>query len=241
MPSPPAARATIDLLQRESLTTVVRHEVERMIVGGEVGAGDKLSEEAVAGRLGVSRGPVREAFRALAESGLVQFEKNRGVFVRRVSIEEADEIYDIRAALDQHVGRRLAESITTEQLKALRTLVERMERAVAQEDVKTYSDLNLRFHDTLLAFTGNAKLIETYRRLVNELNLYRRDALLHDKALLVSVAEHKAIVKAIAGRDPEAAGRVLYDHVMASRERMHRAIGAPPSTRKPAGTPRKNP
>jgi phosphonate utilization transcriptional regulator len=240
MPSQPA-KAAIDLLQRESLTSVVRDEVERMIVGGEFEAGAKLSEETVAGRLGVSRGPVREAFRALAESGLVQFEKNRGVFVRRVSIEEADEIYDIRAALDQHVGRRLAEHITAEQLKALRSLVERMERAVAQDDVKAYSQLNLGFHDTLIEFTGNAKLIETYRRLVNELNLYRREALLHDKAHLVSVAEHKAIVKAIASRDPEAAGRVLYDHVMASRERMHRAVDAPPSARAPAGNPRKNP
>ena len=57
----------------------------------------------------MSRGPVREAFRALEGSGLVRLEKNRGVFVRQISVEEADEIYELRAVLDEFVGRRVAQ------------------------------------------------------------------------------------------------------------------------------------
>ena len=63
-----------------------------MILAGELPAGSKLNEAVIAERLGVSRGPVREAFRALEESGLVRLEKNRGVFVRLIPVEEADEI-----------------------------------------------------------------------------------------------------------------------------------------------------
>jgi DNA-binding GntR family transcriptional regulator len=100
-----SASNALEILQSQSLTMLVQKEIERMIVGGEVGAGAKLSENALAVRLGVSRGPVREAFRALEESGLVRLEKNRGVFVRQVSIEEADEIYELRAALDEFAGR----------------------------------------------------------------------------------------------------------------------------------------
>jgi DNA-binding GntR family transcriptional regulator len=69
--------------------------------------------------MGVSRGPVREAFRMLEEAGLVRTEKNRGVFVRDIPIDEAVEIFDLRAAMDELVGRQLAENITPAQLKEL--------------------------------------------------------------------------------------------------------------------------
>ena len=218
----------IGLLQSHSLTTLVQHEIERLIISGELSAGDKLNEAMLAERLGVSRGPVREAFRALAETGLVRIEKNRGVFVREVTLEEADEIYEVRAALDQLVGRRLAESIRPEQLKELRGILERMEKATAKQDIDAYYPLNLQFHDTLVQFTGNKKLLATYRRIVNELNLYRRETLASSGGgLPVSTAEHKKIFDAIASGDPERAGRALYDHVAASRGRMHHAKGMP--------------
>jgi phosphonate utilization transcriptional regulator len=218
----------ISLLQSHSLTTLVQHEIERLIVSGELSVGDKLNEAVLAERLGVSRGPVREAFRALEESGLVRMEKNRGVFVREVSIEEADEIYEVRAALDQLVGRRLAVSIRPEQLKELRGILEHMDQAAAKHDVDAYYPLNLQFHDALVAFTGNKKLLATYRRIVNELNLYRRDTLAAEgDGLLVSTAEHRRIFEAIASGDADRAGMALYDHVTASRERMHRVKGVP--------------
>ena len=222
----PTHHTTIQLLQSHSLTTLVQQEIARLIETGELSAGDKLNEWSVAERLGVSRGPVREAFRALAETGLLRMEKNRGVFVRQVSIKEAEEIYEVRAALDQLVGRRLAEIIRPEQLKELCVIVDGMEKAAAKQDVDAYYPLNLRFHDTLVRFTGNSKLLTTYRRIVNELNLYRRDALAGEKGnLLVSTREHKKIVDAIASGDPDRASRALHDHVAAGRERMHRAHG----------------
>src|SRR5437763_15415351 len=164
----PTQRTAIQLLQSHSLTTLAQQEIARLIETGELSAGDKLNEWGVAERLGVSRGPVREAFRALAETGLLGLEKNRGVFVRQVSIKEADEIYEVRAALDQLVGRRLAEIIRPEQLKELCVIVDGMEKAAAKQDVDAYYPLNLRFHDTLVRFTGNSKLLTTSRRIANE-------------------------------------------------------------------------
>ena len=109
-PQPPGA--TIALVQSNSLPMLVQKELERMILAGDLAAGAKLNEASVADTLGVSRGPVREAFRALEESGLVRLEKNRGVFVRQISVAEADEIYEVRAALDEWTGRRLAQTAT---------------------------------------------------------------------------------------------------------------------------------
>jgi DNA-binding GntR family transcriptional regulator len=95
-----APGAAIEMLRSHSLTTLVLGELRRQIVGGELAGGAKLNEADIAARLRVSRGPVREAFRALEQSGLVRTEKNRGVFVRQLSLREADEIYELRAALD---------------------------------------------------------------------------------------------------------------------------------------------
>ena len=137
MPALAAAAAphpTITLLQTSSLSSVVQGELERMILSGELRPGEKLTEMALAARLGVSRGPLREAFRMLDESGLVRTEKNRGVFVRDLPVEEAIEIFDLRAAMDELVGRRLAVSIAPAALKEIRGLVEQMEQAVKAKD-----------------------------------------------------------------------------------------------------------
>jgi len=210
---------TIALLRSASLSSAAQQEIERMILDGEIAAGSKLTEAWLSERLGVSRGPIREAFRMLEEAGLVRQEKNRGVFVREIPLEEALEIYDLRAAMDELVGRRLAETITPEQMKTMKGLVERLEAAARASDADAYHLANLQFHDTLVAFTGNRKLAGVYRRLVRELALFRRRNLVDETVLPHSAAEHRAILKAIASGNAEQAGRVMYEHVMESKER----------------------
>ena len=219
-PPPPPS---IALLQASSLSTLVQAELERMILAGELGPGERLVEVALAARLGVSRGPLREAFRRLEEAGLVRTEKNRGVFVRDLPIEEAVEIFELRATIDEWVGRRLAAGLAPAAVKELRGLVEAMERAVRVRDATTYHVLNLGFHDRLVELAGNGKLTAIYRRLVKELSLFRRLGLAEDNGLPTSVAEHRQIVKAISAGDADAAGRVLFDHAMLSKERMLRS------------------
>jgi phosphonate utilization transcriptional regulator len=210
---------TIALLQTSSLASVVQQEVERAILEGEFAPGTKLTEAMLAGRLGVSRGPVREAFRMLEEAGLVRTEKNRGVFVRDIPMDEAVEIFDLRAAMDELVGRQLAASITPAQLKEVRGMVDAMEKAVKSEDARHYHLLNLQFHDRLVEMAGNRKLTSIYRKLIKELSLFRRLNLADGWLLPISAGEHRSIVKAIAAGDPDAAGRAMARHVMDSKQR----------------------
>src|SRR5690349_9454887 len=161
-----ALHPTITLLQTSSLTSLVQAELERLILSGELAPGEKLTEMALATRLGVSRGPLREAFRMLEEAGLVRTEKNRGAFVRDIPIDEATEIFDLRAAMDELGGRQLSASITPAQLKEVRSLVDAMERAVKAEDARGYHLLNLQFHDRLVEMAGNRKLTAIYRKLI---------------------------------------------------------------------------
>jgi DNA-binding GntR family transcriptional regulator len=123
----------------------------------------------------VSRGPLREAFRMLEEAGLVRTEKNRGVFVRDIPIDEAVEIFDLRAAMDELVGRRLAEAHHAGAAEGDASgLVDAMERSVKAQDTRAYHLLNLQFHDRLVEMAGNSKLCTIYRKLIKELSLFRR-------------------------------------------------------------------
>ena len=216
-----AADHPIALLQAHSLPGLVQRELERMILAGDLAAGAQLREAEVASMLGVSRGPVREAFRALEESGLVRLEKNRGVFVRQIGVDEADQIFELRAVLDEFAGRRAAQNQTPADVRVLRSLVQRMEEAVAGGDVDGYLEANVAFHDLIVQLAGNPKLTLLYRRLVNELRLHRRTSLARAGRLAVSIREHRAIVAAIASGKAAEAGRALYAHAMASRGRVH--------------------
>src|ERR1700690_1334970 len=120
------APSALQLVQSSSLPALVQIEIEQLILRGELGIGQRINERGLAVRLGTSRGPVREALRALEESRLVRSEKNRGVFVREISVAEADEIYDIREALDQLIGQRVAERSTADQRRELKAVVAEM-------------------------------------------------------------------------------------------------------------------
>ncbi len=232
-----ATQPTIELLRQNSLTTLVQREIERRILGGELAPGLKLNEAELAAELRVSRGPVREAFRALEQAGLVRTEKNRGVFVRQVSLEEANEIYEVRAALEGLIGRLAAKRIRPEQLEKIRAVVKRMHAVSRELDAAAYYPLNVEFHELLAQATGNRALLANYRRVVNELDLYRRETIARSAENIPnSTRDHEAIVNAVAKGDEKLSERLLFDHVIDSRERLHKALANPPMrSAKPAG------
>lgn len=212
----------LTLVQRTSLTRLVAESVEKLILSGELAPGAKLNEAALAERLGVSRGPLREAFRMLEESGLIRQQKNRGAFVREIALDEAADIYDVRAGLDATAGRLLASRITPAQLATLRGMTERMQSAAHTEDIDGFHVLNLHFHDQIVEMTGNGALLEIYRKLVKQLTLFRRRNLFAPMAIPHFADEHSAIVDLLATGDGERCAQALYAHAQGGRQRMLR-------------------
>lgn len=207
------------LVQSTSLTRLVAESVEKLILSGELAPGAKLNEVALSERLRVSRGPLREAFRTLEESGLIHQEKNRGAFVREIALSEAADIYDVRAGLDATAGRLLAARITAEQLGVLRALTNNM-LSVGAHEVDRFHAMNLTFHDQIVTLVGNPSLSGTYGKLVKQLTLFRKRNLLAPRAIPRFAEEHSNIVDLLEAGDATGCAEALFAHAQGGRLRM---------------------
>jgi len=218
---------TLDFLKQNSLPSLVQEELERMLRGGAFSAGAPLRESALANQLGVSRGPIREAFRSLEEKGLVRVEKNRGVFVRTITPQEADDIFEVRSALEELIVSRIVGAPDCLTESGLPQLLDRAQRLAADADFAGCHALNVEFHRRLAELSGNASLLQTYQRLVDELSLFRQQAHASTpdaSSLRQSVADHQELYAALVAGNKRLALRVLRQHVEASRKRLHKLL-----------------
>ena len=208
----------LKLIRPKSLASVVQAEVERRIIDGDIAPGDRINENSLAAEMGISRGPIREACSALVKAGLLEFIVNRGCFVRVVSIDEAKDLYVLRASLMRLAGQLLAARITDREMESLREMVEEMARAAAVEDFQGYYRINRRFHDSIVEFVDNKRLREICIGLDKELHLYRTQSI--SRSLKESDREHKEIIAALASRDSEKAGEAFASHIHNSMARF---------------------
>src|SRR5215471_17381854 len=217
------ADATLQLVKEHSLTTALKAELERLIFDGKIKVGERINESTLAAHFKTSRGPLREALQALGEQGLISFARNRGAFVRRLSLDEAEELYDLRAALDDEVGRKLAGNLTDEQGASLEALLREMDGNTRTNDISRYYLNNLKFHDLMVQYAGNRRLADIYRRVIKELHLFRLQGLYAGGAAISNV-EHRDILRAIQSGDADSAGQALRHHIEAARVRMRKAV-----------------
>ena len=213
----------------ENITSVVNRierELEELILTGEFGPGDRIKENAVAARFGVSRAPVREACRSLQRDGLLHIVPNQGSFVRVLSLVEIVNLFDIRACLGRLAGELAAAAITRADVQELRDLIAAMEAASQAADAGRYIELNITFHAKLYAATGNARLAALDTQMGKELRIYRQHGLAFGGGLAVSNVEHRAILAAVERGDRLNAGAELEKHIQNGRDRFIRAMSA---------------
>ena len=201
----------------KTLSSLAAEQLEQMIINGELQAGDRINESALAQMFGISRGPIREACRSLEKSSLVRVVTNRGVFVREMSVSQAADIYDVRAHLFGLAGRLAAGRISTGDVTELLGRVREMEHA---RDIDEYYPLNVAFHARLVELSGNARLAELYNALSKELHLYRRRRLVQGESMALSNREHLRIIDALRGSDTDLSEREMTRHIEAGKARL---------------------
>ena len=207
-------------MTRTSAHVPVRERIERMILTGELKAGDRLNENELAAEMHVSRAPVREATRALSEAGLLTIVRNRGAFVRDISLEEALDLYDLRSGYARVAGRLAALRATPEQVAGMEAMWQHMEAARDNQDSDDYYEVNRQFHAQVLDASGNHRLIELHEANEKELMLFLRRGVYGSLRLDASNRDHRRVIDAIAKGDEKAAARAFEDHVIGGKQRM---------------------
>jgi DNA-binding GntR family transcriptional regulator len=226
----------LEVLRTSTLQSVLEKELEKAVLSGELAPGGRVNENALAARFGISRGPIREALRALEASGLVHSIPNRGFFVRRLDLDEAVHIYDVRAVLFGLAGETLANIATEQVVAGLNRYIADMEQAAEARDFDAYYPLNLAFHRYIIESTGNPVLAGLYLDLVKQMHLFRARSLGPGGGLAVSNAEHREMVEAVMRRDPRAAREAFTAHVTRAKRRLLAAEGKDTQARN-AGSP----
>jgi DNA-binding GntR family transcriptional regulator len=183
------------------------------IVAGELSPGERLIEEELAERLGVSRGAVREAILRLGHEGLVVRERNRGARVRRFTVDEAVEILEARAALESLAAGYAAVRRTEEEARELMSLVDEMETLQAGGELLAMSERNAVMHWRILEISGHAIARDICARLHSQMVRFQFRTVLAPGRSQKSLAEHRRIVTAIAAGDRPAAEQAMREHL----------------------------
>jgi DNA-binding GntR family transcriptional regulator len=183
------------------------------ITNGDLRAGDRLVERDLCERLGVSRTSVREALRQLESEGLVAMVPAKGPIVARLSVEQAVQIYEVRAALEALAGRCFCERATERDLAALIAAVDAIARAVDDGDPRQVLAAKDRFYTVLFDGSGNAVIQQMLRPLHARVTLLRATSLADAGRPAEALAEIRQIVEAIVARDADAAAKACATHV----------------------------
>jgi DNA-binding GntR family transcriptional regulator len=190
---------------RERVLAGLRQE----IISGTLRPGDRLVERELADRFGVSRVPVREAVRALVTEGFVHFETPRRALVRRLTLDDVRELFELREALEVYAAGLAAARATPEDLAETEKLLASAAAATEAGDAEAITDINSRLHDRIMAMAGNGLLTEALEPVAGRLRWMTR----RNEEWPHLLVEHRELYEAIASGDPERARAQALVHV----------------------------
>ena len=196
-----------------TLPSTLCDRLRELIVEGVFPPGARLNERALCNRLGVSRTPLREAFRLLAADGLVALHPNRGAHV--VSLSEADirDSFELMGALEALGGELACERIRDDEVAQIRALTFQMLACHARRDLPAYYQLNRAIHERINRAARNAELARTYGALNRRIQNLRFRSNYDDEKWARAAREHEAMAAALEARDGAALAALLREHL----------------------------
>ncbi len=203
-------------IQSKSMVDHTVSYLEDMIVKGQLRPGQRIKEQEVSSRLGISRPPVREAFKILEAEGLIRREPRRGVFVSEVTREDIWEIYTLKTALYTLAVTLAIDRISDNGILKLERIVTQMEMVARDEsnpDIIRYEELNNLFHETTAGMAGHGRLKKMVQSLNKQIKRVSYRTLAKEGHLQSSCSYHRRILEAIKIRDKMLAERLTKEHI----------------------------
>ena len=193
------------LTLRESILETIRDAIIR----GALKPGEKVAEPELAERFGISRTPIREAFRQLESEGYLTVIPRKGAVVVSFSERDVDEFYAIKSILEGYAARRACEKLTTREIDKLQAINDKLGQLAEGGDIKQFFKVHNDFHDLFIRSADNEKLYELIANLVGKFQRLRIASLSLPGRMRISVQEHDKIIEAFRKRDVDAAERLV--------------------------------
>ncbi|MGN0354154.1 MAG: GntR family transcriptional regulator [Muricoprocola sp.] len=203
----------IDMNEYLPLRDVVFHTLRNAILKGELKPGERLMEIQLSQKLGVSRTPVREALRKLELEGLVLMMPRKGAVVADITIQDLEDVLEVRTALEELAVQKACDTITEEQLKELKRAANEFKRCAENEDILACAEADMQFHEVIYGATNNKRLQQMLTNLREQMYRYRMEYLKDKGMYSALIEEHDMIRKAIKRRDKVKAGMLMRTHI----------------------------
>jgi DNA-binding GntR family transcriptional regulator len=184
---------------RERIVNVLREAIIR----GTLKPGERVAESDLAERYGISRTPIREAFRQLETEGFLKVIPRRGAEVTSLTEEDVKEFYEVKSLLESYAAKVATEKLTEKDIKRLEMLNSSMERFAKSGDIKAFFKADNEFHDVFIHKCGNEKLFSIIQNLLQQFQRFRIASFVIKGRMEVSVEQHKDIIKACCDRNPD--------------------------------------
>jgi len=215
-------KRAIEPVVQVSTPSIIASKVRQAIAHGEFVPGQQISEAALASRLGVSRGPLREGMQRLTQEGLLISIRNRGLFVIEMTPENVRDMYVAREAVERAAAACVHRRNHTAAGAALGVAVDSMAGAAAAGDDVAVSEHDVEFHEVLVAHAESPRLARFHETLLTETRMCVHALEDTYDSPGTRVAEHRAIADAIAANDPDLTDRLLIMHMADAVERLTR-------------------
>ncbi len=208
----PRRRALSAIVRPRPLHEEVVGQLRDMIIEGEIEPGERLDEIDLSAHLKVSRTPLREALKLLANEGLVDLLPGRGARVSTLSAEGVGELFEVVSGLERLAAELAAARMTSRDLERLRRMHDRMAAHFAAGERHEYFALNHQIHVAIVAAAKNETLVATHAALMVKARRGRYAALDSEERWKEAMAEHEALMEALGRRDGKAASDILFRH-----------------------------
>ncbi len=199
-------------------------QLREMIVTGVLPPGADLHESQLCAQLNVSKSPLREALRQLAQEGLVVAESNRGSYVTELTIDDFREIYSLRRHIETLEARLAATRVTDADLAQLRANTFQLDQCIARGDTRGFAERDVEFHLMLARICGHRRLLRIQESLQAEMLRLVILRLMHSGQRPETVAEHTAIIDALAAHDADLAEECMRLHLVRAEEWRNRSL-----------------
>ncbi|MGI6021411.1 MAG: GntR family transcriptional regulator [Lachnospiraceae bacterium] len=207
------------------LREVVYLTLRRSILKEELKPGERLMENTIANKIGVSRTPVREAIRMLGQEGLVEMIPRKGARVASISRQDLNDVLEVRKSLEELAVRKACDNITDYELRELKIAGIKFKESIERHDQTEMAQSDAAFHDVIYRASKNKKLIDVLNNLSEQMYRYRLEYIKQADILASLVSEHNEIEAALKKRDGEKAASLILHHINEQQNAINRELG----------------